>query len=55
MDNKNSGMDLQARTYFDSLPQVLKEQIVQSGVQLNTREELEAYCKNALEKQNTAE
>lgn len=50
MENQNNSMDMQARTYFDSLPQMLKEQIVQSGVKLNTREELEKYCKNALEK-----
>jgi len=43
-------MDMQARTYFDSLPQTLKAQIVESGVQLCTREDLEQYCKNALEK-----
>lgn len=42
-------MDPAARSYFDSLPQTLKEQIVQSGVQLCTREDLERYCKNALE------
>lgn len=50
MENQTKGMDMQARTYFDSLPQVLKAQIVQSGVELTTREELEQYCKNALEK-----
>lgn len=41
-------MDMQARTYFDSMPQALKEQIVQSGVKLCTKEDLEQYCKNAL-------
>ena len=41
-------MDMQARTYFDSLPQTLKEQIVQSGAKLCTKEDLEQYCKNAL-------
>ena len=41
---------MQAQTYFDGLPQVLKAQIIESGVSLTTREELEQYCRNALEK-----
>ncbi len=49
MENQKQGFDMQAQTYFDSLPQVLKAQIVQSGVKLQTKEELEQYCKNALE------
>ncbi|WP_158590851.1 hypothetical protein [Acutalibacter sp. 1XD8-33] len=48
MQEEKRGMDMQAQTYFDSLPVILQEQIVQSGVKLNTREELEQYCKNAL-------
>ncbi len=44
------GFDMQAQTYFDGLPQVLKAQIIESGVSLTTREELEQYCRNALEK-----
>ena len=50
MKDEKKGMDMQAQTYFDSLPAVLQEQIVQSGVKLNTREDLENYCKNALSK-----
>lgn len=41
-------MDMQARAYFDSMPQALKSQIVESGAKLCTKEELEQYCKNAL-------
>lgn len=47
-DSRRAAMDMQAQTYFDSLPELLKAQIVQSGVSLTTREELEQYCKNAL-------
>ncbi len=39
---------MQARAYFDSMPQALKSQIVESGAKLCTKEELEQYCKNAL-------
>ncbi len=45
---ENLGFDLQAQAYFDSLPPLLQTQIVQSGVKLHTREELEQYCRNAL-------
>jgi len=45
-------MDMQARAYFESLPQTLKSQIVESGVQLCTREDLEQYCRNVLERQS---
>lgn len=48
MSNEQQSMDMQARTYFDSLPELLKAQIIQSGVKLTTREELEAYRRNAL-------
>lgn len=48
MSEQKQGMDMEARAYFDSLPQMLKEQIVQSGVKLNTRQDLEAYCRNAV-------
>lgn len=41
-------MDMQARAYFDSMPQALKSQIVESGAKLCTKKELEQYCKNAL-------
>lgn len=50
LSDQKPGFDMQAQTYFDSLPQVLKAQIIQSGVRMTTREELEQYCRNALEK-----
>lgn len=50
MSSNLQSMDVQARAYFDSLPQTLKAQIVESGAQLCTRKDLEQYCKNALEK-----
>ncbi len=48
MKNANCGLDPQAKAYFNSLPALLQEQIVESGVKLCTKEELEAYAKNAL-------
>lgn len=48
MPSNIESMDMQARAYFDSMPQTLKEQIVQSGAKLCTREDLEQYCRNAL-------
>ena len=45
---ENNGFDLQAQTYFDSLPPLLQTQIVESGVKLHTREDLAQYCSNAL-------
>ena len=45
-------MDAQARRYFDSLPAALKEQIMQSGVKMTTREQLESYCVNVLRTDN---
>ena len=40
-DSRQAAMDMQARTYFDSLPELMKSQIVESGASLTTREELE--------------
>ena len=37
-----------ALEYFHSLPELLQEQLIESGVNLTTREELEQYCKNVL-------
>lgn len=42
-------MDKNARDYFDSLPPALQETLMQSGVTMTTKQQLEAYCKNALE------
>ena len=50
MPSNIESMDPGARAFFDSLPQTLKSQIVESGAQISTREELEQYCRNALEK-----
>ncbi len=47
--------DPQAQAYFDSLPAVLQAQIVQSGVKLETKEDLEKYCKNALLENKSAQ
>lgn len=48
MPNDQCQMDAQAKAYFHSLPDLLKTQIVQSGVKLTTRQDLETYRKNAL-------
>lgn len=37
-----------ALAYFESLPELLQEQLVESGVNLTTLEELQNYCKNVL-------
>ena len=37
-----------ALEYFESLPELLQEQLVESGVNLTTLEELQNYCKNVL-------
>lgn len=55
MPSNMEEMDMQARTYFDSLPQTLKAQIVQSGAKLCTKEDLERYCQNALESLRSAQ
>ncbi len=41
-------MDQSARAYFDSLPPALQEQLMQSGVKMTTKEQMETYCKNTL-------
>lgn len=48
-------MDPEARAYFNSMPQTLKEQIVQSGVSLPTVEDLKSYEKNALDQGNASQ
>ena len=42
-------MDMQARAYFDSMPQALKSQIVESGAKLCTKEELSGQIREALD------
>ncbi len=41
-------MDQSARAYFDSLPAVMQEQIMQCGVTMTTKDQLETYCQNTL-------
>lgn len=55
MTGCDMGFDARAKAYFETLPAVLQAQIVQSGVKLKTREDLEKYCKNALEQNNAAQ
>ena len=45
-----SKMDLEARLYFNSLPPVLQEQLMQSSAELNIKENLMRCCSNALGK-----
>ena len=41
-------MDEEAKRYFNSLPPMLQEQLMQSTADLNTKEDLMRYCSNAL-------
>lgn len=41
-------MDQSARAYFDTLPAALQGQIMQSGIVMTSKEQLEKYCRNAL-------
>ena len=41
-------MDEEAKSYFNSLPPMLQEQLMQSTADLNTKEDLMRYCSNAL-------
>ena len=41
---------LDARHYFDSLPLFLKESLIQTGVELTTKEELINFCENVQRK-----
>lgn len=43
-------MDREAKQYFDSLPPVLQEQVMQSTARFSTKEDLMRYCSNALGK-----
>lgn len=43
-----SKMDMDAKLYFNSLPPVLQEQLMQSSAELNTKEDLMRYCSNVL-------
>ena len=48
MEKQIPGMDRAAQSYFNTLPVILQEQIIQSGAKLCTKAQLESYCKNAL-------
>lgn len=39
-------MNSEAQAFFDTLPKWLREEILQSGVQCNTRNELEEIARN---------
>ncbi len=39
-------MNSEAQAFFDTLPKWLREDILQSGVQINTRNELEEIARN---------
>ncbi len=39
-------MNSEAQAFFDTLPKWLREEILQSGVQYNTRNELEEIARN---------
>lgn len=48
MEKQIPNMDRSAQAYFNTLPVLLQEQIIQSGAKLVTRAQLESYCKNSL-------
>lgn len=51
MMEKNSfsqNLSPDAKAYFDSLPPMLQETVMQSGAKLTTKEELESFCKNTM-------
>lgn len=48
MEKQVPGMDRAAQAYFNTLPVMLQEQIMQSGAKLCTKGQLENYCKNSL-------
>ena len=41
-------MTPEAKAYFDSLPPMLQTTVMQSGVTMTTREQLETYCNNVM-------
>ncbi len=48
MEKQIPGMDRAAQAYFNTLPVMLQEQIMQSGAKLCTKGQLESFCKNSL-------
>ncbi|MCQ4021673.1 MULTISPECIES: hypothetical protein [unclassified Ruminococcus] len=45
-------LDSSAREYFYSLPQLIQEQIIESGVTFSSKQELESYYNSVTEKKN---
>lgn len=43
-----NNLNASAQEYFNSLPPLIKEQIMQSGLELASKEELEGYYQNIL-------
>ena len=43
-----SKMDMEAKLYFNSLPPILQEQLMQSTAELNTKEDLVPHCAHPL-------
>lgn len=39
-----------AKAYFDSLPPMLQETVMQSGAKLTSKADLESFCKNTLKR-----
>ena len=48
MQIKFENLDSQAKAYFESLPTAFQESIMQSGVEMTTKEQMEAFCKNVM-------
>ena len=48
MEKQIPGMDRAAQSYFNTLPVILQEHIIQWCEKLCTKAQLESYCKNAL-------
>lgn len=48
-------LDNSAKEYFNSLPQLIQEQIIESGVTFSSKQELENYFNKVTGKSNTNE
>ncbi|MGN0498027.1 MAG: hypothetical protein ACI4F6_02995 [Acutalibacteraceae bacterium] len=46
-------LDNSAKEYFNSLPQLIQEQIIESGVTFSSKQELEQYYNTVTGKSNT--
>ena len=45
-----SKLEPDAKAYFETLPSLLQENLIQTGVDLRTKAELEQYCDSILSK-----